>query len=183
MTLCERFAKIKLLLSDVDGVMNDGRIYYLPTPEGVSVAKFFNVRDGLGIRLFQSVGFEFGVITGRNDEVVRKRCEDLGCRYYALGVKDKRKKVLEIMEQARLRREEVAYIGDDWNDVPVFDTVGLSLTVANAPEEIRALADYTIPLKGGEGVIRYAIERILKCKNLFEEAVVLFLNRLKEGEG
>ena len=181
MELCERFKKIKLLLSDVDGVMNDGRIYYLPTPEGIEIAKFSNVRDGLGIRLFQKAGFEFGVITGRRDRVVEKRCQDLGCRFYALGVRDKRKKVLEIMEEARLRREEVAYIGDDWNDTPVFDVVGLSLTVADAPEEIRRLADYVVPLKGGEGVIRYTIERILKCKGLFEEAVQKFLSSLREG--
>ena len=180
MELCDRFSKIKLLLSDVDGVMNDGRIYYLPTAEGISVAKFFNVRDGLGIRLFQLAGFEFGVITGRRDEVVKKRCEDLGCKYYALGVRDKRKKVLEIIEEARLRREEVAYIGDDWNDIPVFGEVGLSLTVADAPEEIRRAADYVVPLKGGEGVIRYTIERILKCRGLFEEAVERFLSHLRE---
>lgn len=181
MDLCGKFKSIKLLLSDVDGVMNDGRVYYLPTPEGVSVAKFFNVRDGLGIRLFQLSGFEFGVITGRNDIVVQKRCKDLSCRYFALGVKDKRKKVLEIMEKANLLREEVAYIGDDWNDVPVFREVGLSLTVADAPEEIKALADYVVPLKGGEGVIRHTVEKILKCKGLFEEAVEKFLDHLKGG--
>jgi len=179
MDLCGKFKNIKLLLSDVDGVMNDGRVYYLPTAEGVSVAKFFNVRDGLGIRLFQLAGFEFGVITGRNDIVVQKRCQDLSCRYYALGVKDKRKKVLEIMEKARLRHDEVAYIGDDWNDAPVFKEVGLSLTVADAPEEIKALVDYVVPLRGGEGVIRHAVEKILKCKGLFEEAVERFLEHLK----
>jgi len=176
---CERFKRIKLLLSDVDGVMNDGRIYYLPTPEGVEVAKFFNVKDGLGIRLLQKAGFEFGIITGRKDKVVETRCRDLGCRFYALGVKDKARKVLEILQEAKLSKEEVAYIGDDWNDVPVFDIVGLSLAPYDAPQEIKERVDFVIPVKGGEGVIRYAVEKILKCKGLFEKSIEEFLASLK----
>ncbi|HID79531.1 MAG TPA: 3-deoxy-D-manno-octulosonate 8-phosphate phosphatase [Aquifex aeolicus] len=179
MKTCEKFRKIKLLLSDVDGVMNDGRIYYLPTPEGVKVAKFFNVRDGLGVRLLQRAGLDFGIITGRKDKVVETRCRDLGCRFSALGVKDKARKVLEILQEAKLSKEEVAYIGDDWNDLPVFDIVGLSLVPQDAPQEIKERVDFVIPVNGGEGVIRYAVEKILKCKGLFEKAVEEFLASLK----
>jgi 3-deoxy-D-manno-octulosonate 8-phosphate phosphatase (KDO 8-P phosphatase) len=180
MELCERFKKIKLLLSDVDGVMNDGRIYYIPTEDGAKVAKFFNVKDGLGIRLLQKAGLEFGIITGRKDKVVELRCRELGCKICALGVKDKAAKVLEILQKERLLKEEVAYIGDDWNDFPVFEVVGLSLAPQDAPPEIRERVNYVIPLRGGEGVIRYAVEKILKCQGLFERAVEEFLKSLRD---
>ncbi len=182
MELCERFKKIKLLLSDVDGIMNDGRIYYLPTPEGVEVAKFFNVKDGLGIRLLQVAGIKFGIITGRSDKVVIKRCKDLGCDYIFTGVKDKGKVIDLITKDAALRAEEILYVGDDLNDLPAFRKVGLSATVSDAPEEIKNAVDYIVPLKGGEGVIRHLVEKILKCKNLYGETVEKFLKHLEEGE-
>jgi 3-deoxy-D-manno-octulosonate 8-phosphate phosphatase (KDO 8-P phosphatase) len=182
MELCEKFKKIKLLLSDVDGIMNDGRIYYVPTPEGVEIAKFFNVKDGLGIRLLQAVGIKFGVITGRSDKVVLKRCRDLNCDFVFTGVKDKGKVFELIQKEAALRAEEVLYVGDDINDLPALKRAGLSATVIDAPEEIKETVDYIVPLKGGEGVIRHLAEKILKCQNLYEEAVDKFLKMLEEKE-
>jgi len=179
MELCGRLKKIKLLLSDVDGVMNDGRIYYIPTAEGVGVAKFFNVKDGLGIKLLRTAGIKFGIITGRADRVVERRCKDLNCDYIKMGVGDKAKVVEEIMNTEGLEKEEVCYIGDDWNDFPVFEKVGLALTVADAPEEIKFLADFVIPKRGGDGVIRYLVDKILKCQGKYEETVKKFLENLK----
>lgn len=179
MVLCEKLKKLKVVLTDVDGVMNDGRIYYLPTSQGVEVAKFFNVKDGLAIKLLKLANIKFGIITGRADRVVEKRCKDLGCDFIAMGVGDKEAVVKTIMQENHLKPEEVCYIGDDWNDVPVFKVVGLSLTVADAPEEIQFLADFVIPRKGGEGVIRYLVDNILKCKNIYEETVKRFIQSLK----
>lgn len=182
MELCEKFKKIKLLLSDVDGVMNDGRIYYVPTSEGIEIAKFFNVKDGLGIRLLQTVGVKFGVVTGRSDKVVLKRCQDLNCDFIFTGVKDKGRIFELIKKEAALRAEEILYVGDDINDLPALKKAGLSATVSDAPDEIKQTVDYIVPLKGGEGVIRHLAEKILKCQNLYEEAVKRFLKLLEERE-
>ncbi len=179
MELCERLKSIKLLLSDVDGVMNDGRIYYLPTPERVEVAKFFNVKDGLGIKLLKLAGIKFGVVSGRKDRVVEKRCTDLGCDFIVLGVGDKASAVEEIIQREGLKREEVCYVGDDWNDFPAFEIVGFAVTVADAPEELKLAADYVVPKRGGEGVIRYLVDNILKCRGVYSETVQKFLKGLK----
>ena len=182
MDLCEKLKKVKLLLSDVDGVMNDGKIYYLPCGDRVEVAKFFNVKDGLGIRLWKLAGGSFGVISGRSDRVVEKRCKDLGCDFVLLGVKDKLKALKLVLENSGLKKEQIAYIGDDWNDVPLSGKVGLFFTLSDAPEEIRSRADFVIPKRGGEGVIRYTIEKILKCKGIYRQAVEKFLFHLKEED-
>jgi len=181
MDLCNKLRKIKVLLSDVDGVLNDGKIYYLPLPEGVGVAKFFNARDGLGIKLLQIAGIKFGVVSGRADPVVLKRCSDLGCDFAELGVKDKGAAVERIIQRAGVKPEEVCFVGDDWNDLLAFEKVGLSVAVADAPEEIKNRAEAVVPVKGGEGVVRYLADRILKCQGVYDLAVERFLKKLREG--
>ena len=181
--LCEKFKKVKLLLMDVDGILNDGRVYYVPFPKGeIKIAKFFNVRDGLGINLLRAVGIKIGVITGRSDEVVLKRCQDLKCAFIKMGVKNKLAALEEALKTFNLTAEEVCYIGDDWNDFPVLKAVGVSATVADAPEEIKEVVDYITTKKGGDGAVRELIEVILKCQNRFEEAVSIFLQKLEKGE-
>jgi 3-deoxy-D-manno-octulosonate 8-phosphate phosphatase (KDO 8-P phosphatase) len=181
MELQSKLKRIKIFLTDVDGVMNDGRIYYLPTGDGVEVAKFFNVKDGLGIKLLKLAGIKFGIITGRADKVVYKRCLDLGCDYIEMGVGDKAEVVKNIINKENISKEEICYIGDDWNDVPVFELVGLSMTVADAPEEIKKKVDFVIPKRGGEGVIRYIVDELLKSKGIYEEIIDKFLENLKSA--
>ncbi len=182
MNLCEKLKGIKLLLSDVDGIMNDGKIYYVPTESGVEVAKFFNVKDGLGVKLLKLAGIKFGVITGRADRVVERRCKDLGCDYFLSGVRDKGKAVEEVMKKGGFNSKEVCYIGDDLNDIPAFERVGVALTAEDAPEEVKLAADFVIPKRGGEGVIRHLVEEILRCKGIYEETVRVFLEYLKGKE-
>jgi len=99
MSLCEKLKKVKVVLVDVDGVLNDGKLYYLPAEGGVQTAKFFNVKDGLSVRLLKLAGVKFGVVTGRSDAVVKKRCDELNCDYYFYGVKDKGKAVAEVIRR------------------------------------------------------------------------------------
>ena len=176
MNTCEVFKNVKFLLLDVDGVLNDGRLYYIPTENGkVLIGKTFNVKDGLGLKLWNYAGYKFGIITGRNDAVVKKRCEELGCHFLRMGVKNKLRALEEALKEFGLTPEEVAYIGDDWNDVPVFRKVGAPITVSDAPEEIKTYCVYITTKGGGKGAVRELIEVILKCQNLYEVAVERFL--------
>ena len=176
MKSCEFFRKIRFLLLDVDGVLNDGRLYYIPTKKGnVLIGKTFNVKDGLGLNLWKHAGYKFGIITGRNDKVVEKRCEELGCHFLRMGVKNKIQALEEALKEFSLSPEEVTYIGDDWNDVPVFQKVGAPVTVRDAPEEIKTYCIYITSKKGGRGAVRELVEEILKCQELYELAVERFL--------
>ena len=176
MVPCEVFRKVKFLLLDVDGILNDGKLYYIPTETGkVLIAKTFNVKDGLGLNLWKLAGHKFGIITGRSDEVVLKRCKELGCHFLRTGVKDKVKALEEVLKEFGLSTEEIAYMGDDWNDVPVFQRVGAPVTVGDAAEEIKNFCIYTTTKKGGDGAVRELIEIILKCQGLYKVAVERFL--------
>jgi 3-deoxy-D-manno-octulosonate 8-phosphate phosphatase (KDO 8-P phosphatase) len=176
MKACEFFRNIKFLLMDVDGVLNDGRLYYIPNENGnVMIGKTFNVKDGLGLNLWKYAGYKFGIITGRKDEVVKNRCKELGCHFLRMGLKKKVRALEEALKEFNLSPEEVAYIGDDWNDVPVFKRVGAPVTVYDAPEEIKTYCVYVTSKKGGRGAVRELIEEILKCQELFNLAVERFL--------
>ncbi len=181
MPLCEKLRKVKAVVSDVDGILNDGKIYYLPCGERIEVAKFFNVKDGLAVKLLKLANIKVGVITGRSDRVVEKRCRDLGCDFYLFGVKDKGKALREIISSYGLKREEVLYLGDDLNDLPAFEEAGVKITVEDGSEYLKRFADFVVPLKGGEGVLRFLTEEILKCQNRREEIFRQFLEFLKRS--
>ncbi|MCD6521815.1 HAD hydrolase family protein [Candidatus Calescamantes bacterium] len=160
----EKLSHIKLLLMDVDGVVTDGKISYLGREELTS----FHVQDGLGIVVAQEKGLKVGWVSRRHSLSLLTRGENLGVTYLYLGRENKAKAVEEIMEKEGLKREEVAYIGDDVNDLPVFELVGVRFAVANAREEVKKKADYVTSAKGGEGAVREVVEIILKAKGLWD---------------
>src|SRR5512133_2735432 len=127
--LAARCRALKLLLADVDGVMTDGTVLLLP--DG-SEAKSFHIRDGLGIVLAQRAGLRTGVLSGRSSEVVSRRAKELGMTIVRQGVRDKGRELRAILDAEGLRPEQVAYIGDDVNDLPVLSEVGLSAAPADA---------------------------------------------------
>ncbi|TWT36746.1 3-deoxy-D-manno-octulosonate 8-phosphate phosphatase KdsC [Posidoniimonas corsicana] len=159
MPLAETCRRIKLLLSDVDGVMTDGSVLYDST--GAEL-KSFNIRDGLGIRLWQRAGGVFGVVTGRESPMVERRCRELDVAILVQNSGDKLPKVQQIASEQGVTLDEIAYIGDDLPDLPVIQAVGLGVAVADAAEEVLHAADYTTQLPGGRGAIRELIEVILK---------------------
>src|SRR3954468_15368859 len=168
MPLPEACRRVELILSDVDGVLTDGSIWY--DNQGVEL-KSFKIRDGLGIKLWQRAGFRFGILTARTSHIVKLRASELGIDLVRQGFEDKLPAALEIIRDCRLRPEQVCYIGDDLTDLPVIRAVGLGAAVADAIAEVRAAAVYTTQLRGGRGAVRELVETILKAKRRWEDAV------------
>ena len=163
--LAERCRALKLLLSDVDGVMTDGTVLLLP---GGGETKAFHVRDGLGVVLAHRAGLRTGVLSGRSSETVERRVSELGMAVVSLGVRDKLAELREILGREGLEAHQVAYIGDDVNDLPVLTEVGLSAAPADAPMEVRLQAFMVMDAPGGRGCLREFIEAILRARGDWE---------------
>jgi 3-deoxy-D-manno-octulosonate 8-phosphate phosphatase (KDO 8-P phosphatase) len=168
MALAEICRRIELILSDVDGVLTDGGIWY--DNQGVEL-KGFHIRDGLGIKLWQRAGFRFGLLTARASHIVKLRAGELEIDIVRQGFEDKLPAAQEIFRECRLTPEQVCYVGDDLTDLPVMRVVGLGVAVADASPEVRAAATYTTQLPGGRGAVRELIETILKAKSRWEDAI------------
>jgi 3-deoxy-D-manno-octulosonate 8-phosphate phosphatase (KDO 8-P phosphatase) len=166
--LTERCAAIRLVLSDVDGVLTDGQL--LIDNQGIE-SKQFHIRDGQGIRLWQQNGGQFGIVTGRSSQVVKLRAAELDIEILRQGVKEKWPMVQSICEESGVTPAEVCYVGDDLPDMKTIEQVGLGVAVADAAEEVRQAADYTTSVNGGHGAIREVIELLLKNTNRWEAAV------------
>lgn len=149
---------VKLVITDVDGVLTDGGIFYNETGECL---KRFHVRDGLGIRLLEENGVRVAVLSGRDSATLRKRVADLGVTLHQFGVKDKAAACRALMAQARAKASETACIGDDSIDLPAFLACGLSYAVADAPMYVQARATGVLTLSGGKGAFRELADAIL----------------------
>lgn len=152
-------SNIKLLLLDVDGVLTDGRIIY-DSHGGES--KAFDVKDGHGLKLVQRAGIRVGIITGRQSNVVDHRAAELGIELVYQGAKDKLLPFREILKKLSLAPEEVAYVGDDIVDLPVMRQVGFAATVADAVDEVQAVAHMVSTRPGGRGGVREICDYLLK---------------------
>jgi 3-deoxy-D-manno-octulosonate 8-phosphate phosphatase (KDO 8-P phosphatase) len=159
--LKERCLRLKLILTDVDGVMTDGSIFIMPTGEE---ARVFNVKDGYGIVLAHAAGLETGIITGRASNSVTERARALGMSVLKQGSLDKLRLFEEILSEKSLAPHEVAYIGDDYPDLPVLQRVGLSATPADAPLALKEAAFMIMENAGGRGALREFIESILRAR-------------------
>ena len=157
----KKAAKIKLLLLDVDGVLTDGRI--IIDDRGVE-AKFFHVRDGQGISLLMRAGIEVGFLTARSSSAVRHRARDLGVRLVFQGVQNKLQTYETIKQKARLKDEQIAYVGDDFIDLPVLRRVGLAISVRDGWSELTNSVDHVTTAKGGKGAVREVAELLLKAR-------------------
>lgn len=170
--ILEKAKKIKILLTDVDGVLTDGRIIY--DSDGKEL-KFFHVRDGHGIKMLVSNGIKVGIITGRNSSIIERRAKELGINYVFQNVYEKGKIIDEIKEIEKIKNEEICYVGDDIVDLPAFKRVGLKVTVPDAPLEVQNYADYTTLNYAGKGAIREVCEIILKAKGLWDQILSTYL--------
>lgn len=153
--------RLKLILTDVDGVMTDGSIFIMPTGEE---ARVFNVRDGYGVILAHAAGIETGIITGRSSTAVTERARTLGMSVVKQGSLDKIRLFEEILKEKALEPHEVAYIGDDYPDLPILERVGLSATPADAPMALKEAAFMIMENPGGRGAVREFIEAILRAR-------------------
>ena len=155
----DKLSKIKLVISDVDGVLTDSSITI--DHEGNEL-KIFNARDGAGIKYLQSAGIKFAIISGRKSEAVKYRAKELNIEDVYQGTKKKRDAYSEMLTKYNLTDDETCYIGDDLIDIPLLKKVGYSVAVFDAVTEVKELVDYITTKSGGNGAVREVAEKILK---------------------
>jgi 3-deoxy-D-manno-octulosonate 8-phosphate phosphatase (KDO 8-P phosphatase) len=170
--IMQRAAGIKLLALDVDGVLTDGRLYFA---EDGNELKAFDIQDGHGMKLLQAAGVRCAIITGRNTKLVERRATNLGIRHLLQGREDKLVALRELTKELGIALEHVAYVGDDWPDLPAVRAVGLGITVANAHQELRTHAHYVTRLEGGRGAVREVCDLLLKAQGRYDAALAPYL--------
>jgi len=193
-----RASRIKLLLFDVDGVLTDGTILFLPAPAGVSRSvieertkdvspgfgisdtnmietKGFNAHDGTGFSLARFGGLKTGIITKRISETVALRARDLKVDYLRQGIQDKQSVFEELLREEKITAEQAAYVGDDIIDLPVMRQCGLAIAVADARPEVRQQAHYVTEHRGGRGAARDAVEFILRAQGTWQRVLEDYL--------
>jgi 3-deoxy-D-manno-octulosonate 8-phosphate phosphatase (KDO 8-P phosphatase) len=152
--------------------MTDGRIWILDHNDD---QKGFYSRDGLGIELLHRAGLHSGVISGRKSSALARRAHFLGMKYVRQGFVDKEQAFAEVVAEAGLTNAEVAFAGDDLNDIPLMLQSGLGIAVADAALETREHAHYITQARGGHGAVREAVELILKAQGRWDEVLRHYL--------
>lgn len=171
LTAAARAAKVRLLVLDVDGVLTDGRVVY---DDAGRELKFFDVRDGHGIKLWQRAGYRMAWLSGRGCEANRVRARELGVDPLLEQVKVKLPALQELIDRQGLNPEQVAFMGDDLIDLPPMRAVGLALAPADAIPEVRETAHWVAGLPGGRGAVRQAIEFLLKSSGAWAEVTARY---------
>lgn len=143
--------KVKLLALDVDGILTDGGLYYSESGEEW---KKFNAKDGQGLKLIMQAGIEVAIISASNSKATLYRAQKLGIQHVFIAIEDKLTTLKELCHKLDISLAQVAYMGDDYNDLPILEAVGCPLTVADAMAENQALAIYVTQLGGGKGAVR-----------------------------
>ncbi len=161
----ERAKKIKIFLMDVDGVLTDGKMYYIPG-KGKEMVEFkaFHSLDGIGLRLLNQFGIATGVITGRESPGTEERAKGLGMSYAYQGFLSKLDPLQRILSATGLKPENVAYMGDDWTDIPVLKKAGLACAPHNALDEVKGVSHLVTAKDGGMGAVRQVCDFILKSQ-------------------
>ena len=147
----DKLAKVKLLSLDVDGVLTDGGIYY--SDSGDSFRKF-NAKDGMGLTHLQKTGITVAIISMGMPGAIDHRAKRLGIKYVYTDVADKAESMREIIADLGIGMDEVAHMGDDINDLPLFDVAGLTISVADGMDEVKDAADIVTTKNGGAGAVR-----------------------------
>jgi 3-deoxy-D-manno-octulosonate 8-phosphate phosphatase (KDO 8-P phosphatase) len=182
----ERARRIKVLIFDVDGVLTDGQLYFLPEnngepgPDGLRHGlefKGFTAHDGLGITLARLGGLRVGIITKRESATVAIRAQDLKLEFVYQGQARKMDAVDDILSRAGITLDRLAYVGDDVVDLPVMRACGLAIATANARQQAKAAAHYITPNPGGQGAGRDAIDFILTAQGKLDSAIEAFLDK------
>lgn len=163
-----RAQKIKLIIFDVDGTLSDGGIYI---GERGEIFKVFNCQDGFGIVSAHKLGLKTAIITGRESVITINRAKELGITAVKQGQMNKRNAYKELKEEFNLTDEEIAYVGDDIIDLPVFVQVGFRAAVGNANIELKERAHFVAENDGGKGAVREVLEFIFKAQGKWAELV------------
>jgi 3-deoxy-D-manno-octulosonate 8-phosphate phosphatase (KDO 8-P phosphatase) len=165
---------IRLVAMDVDGVLTGGEVIVLDSKEEVKV---WNVKDGFAFHLAHrsGAGITFAWITGRKSRQVQDRARESRIEILYQNCMTKRQAMEEIIRKLKIQPSQAAYLGDDLVDIPVFRYVGLSICPADAPAEVKKEADYVSPFEGGKGVLREAVELVLKAQGHWAQATKGYL--------
>ena len=167
--LLARASKIKLLMMDCDGVLTDGRIYFLPNPDGsIGETKCFDCHDGIALAWARKNGIDTGIISGRGGLAVKERARSAGMKYLFEGNTEKLPLLEQVMADSKLSAEQVGYIGDDITDLPLLKRVGLAAAPTNARPEVLDAVHYRIPAAGGGGAVREVVELLLRAQGKWE---------------
>ena len=176
--LNKKAARIRLVALDMDGTLTDGSINIGAEGE---LFKRFNAKDGLGITAARRHGLRVSVITGRKGPIVQRRTEELGIAEDALsGISAKKQALLALADKHNLTLEEIAFMGDDLNDLSALLAAGLSAAPADAAEDVRRRVSYIAPHKGGQGAVRDLLELILKARGIWDAIVDEYTEEGKE---
>ncbi|MDO7253180.1 KdsC family phosphatase [Helicobacter cappadocius] len=162
---------IELVLLDVDGTLTDGKIIY---NQDLCESKVFNVKDGLGLVTWQKLGKKVAIISGRNSPITEFRAKELGISCLYMGIENKKEIVLKLKKDFDLQSSQIACIGDDLNDLPMFAECGLCFTPSDGNEWLQEYADVVLKSKGGEGAVREMIEYILIEYGLKDEVLKIY---------
>jgi len=153
---------------DVDGVLTDGSLYYLPGPDGKIVeTKGFNAQDGISLQWLHWHGIDTGVISGRQSPATTERATQVGMKYIYQGHIEKIPLLDEIVIRSGLAREQIAFAGDDFTDIVVMRRVGLAFAPANARPEVKRAAHHVTGAPGGAGAVREIAELLLQAQGLW----------------
>jgi 3-deoxy-D-manno-octulosonate 8-phosphate phosphatase (KDO 8-P phosphatase) len=193
-----RARKIKLLLFDVDGVLTDGKLFFIPgeaseasgsapdlpasSPQ-MTEFKGFHAHDGVAISLARLGGIKTGLITKRVSETVAQRARDLKLEYVSQGIQDKGTAFEKTVQLAGLNPDETAFVGDDVIDLPAMRFAGFAIAVKNARAEVKKAAHYVTPHAGGDGAARDAVEFILKAQGKWRKVVEAYLEGKSGAHG
>jgi len=153
-------AGIRLLVLDVDGVLTDGRLHF---DAAGNECKVFHARDGYGIRRALDVGLTIAIISGRKSVAVQKRAAELGIEHVHLGIKDKLAELTQLLDKLGLDISATAYVGDDVPDLTCLKQVGLAIAVADAHQDLDAVADWHTHNGGGQGAVREVCDLLLSA--------------------
>ncbi len=176
--LTARLAQIRLLALDVDGTLTDGAVTF--ASDGAET-KTFHIHDGLGIVLARHVGLETAWITGRTSPITERRARELGVVHLYQGVRDKTDALADLATRTGVAVSQIAYMGDDLNDLPLLRLVGAALAPRNAVADVKSAAHFVTPRAGGAGAVRDALELILRARGDYQTALDLYLASLSSA--
>ena len=158
-----KIKKIKLVLTDVDGVLTDGGMFY---SENGEYMKKFNTRDSMGMELLLNHKIKTVFVTRENSKIVKKRTKKIRIADLYSGVLDKKDLLPEILKKYNVKSNEIAYIGDDINDIDIMKLVGFSVTPLDGNYQVKKISDYICKVKGGEGAFRELADLIIKSRKV-----------------
>jgi 3-deoxy-D-manno-octulosonate 8-phosphate phosphatase (KDO 8-P phosphatase) len=171
-----QLAQARLLVMDVDGVLTDGTIGY--SSDGAEQRRF-HVADGVGIVALRQIGITVAWISGRANTMVERRAAELGVYHVLQNVREKGGALQRLAGELSLESSQIAYIADDWNDLPAFEVAGTRIAVADAAAEVKAGADYVTERSGGQGAVREVCEAILEARGAREACLRAYLDYLR----